>query len=647
MTGSSVATVKCRLNNVPASQIHSNDSAKPPTQKKPSSPHPMDDPSTTDDPSTMDEIAVKEHILPCDSVSNRGDDDRDEDVLDTPLDSDSSVDEAPGRSSHSSTGGSAASSIPSEAGSMSSSTYEYSQEIFETYKAKVIQLCLEIGYGEPTEVDRMKGGSFNRIIGLSFDTPEKKQYILRIPREPYDETQDYEISDQVEVLLYLAQFDSLKVPSILAYDATTNNAIKSQWVLQSRLPGKPMQDVFYQLPLADRIQIAGEVAQLAIELDKIRFPNPGRLIGTRCLPSIAHNPPPTVKNVCFAGFKATEQLILDEQPLTQFLVSLFEYFKQNELATEHANELATQKMVERWSTLQLIATQMEKAGVMRIQDSGNALWHWDICSRNILIDQVNDVDVEEPVSEAEVVADDCAVSDTEKTEVPPKSAVQRASKGCYHSVQLSVDDITGNGHKHTVQVNIEDGSGNCCNHKVEVGVEDNMGKKYLHTFQIKGAQHLETSGTEETVSALTEVHDSFQPAVLPRYSKWVVSGVLDWDDALSVPPVLAGYQYSWLWCDEEERSSHWAYDRDTNPERPLTADELLVKANFDQIVARACPNFLEDTYGRGVWLRRLARFGIYGFHDSEDFARYTQFVKDWSMYYETLSLGATETDAEV
>ncbi|KAH6711533.1 hypothetical protein BKA61DRAFT_426546, partial [Leptodontidium sp. MPI-SDFR-AT-0119] len=452
--------------------------------------------------------------------------------------------------------------------SMSSSTYEYSQEIFGTYKAKVIQLCLEIGYGEPTEVERMKGGSFNRIIGLSFDTPEKKQYILRIPREPYDETQDYEISDQVEVLLYLAQFDSLKVPSILAYDATTNNAIKSQWVLQSRLPGKPMQDVFYQLPLADRIQIAGEVAQLAIELDKIRFPNPGRLVGTRCLPSIAHNPPPTVKNVCFAGFKATEQLILDEQPLTQFLVSLFEYFKQNELATEHANEPATQKMVERWSTLQLIATQMEKAGFMRIQDSGNALWHWDICSRNILIDQVNDVDVEEPVSEAEVVADDCAVSDTEKTEVPPKSA------------------------------------------------------------------HLETSGTEETVSALTEVHDSFQPAVLPRYSKWVVSGVLDWDDALSVPPVLAGYQYSWLWCDEEERSSHWAYDRDTNPERPLTADELLVKANFDQIVARACPNFLEDTYGRGVWLRRLARFGIYGFHDSEDFARYTQFVKDWSMYYE-------------
>ncbi|KAH9220474.1 hypothetical protein DL95DRAFT_289579 [Leptodontidium sp. 2 PMI_412] len=235
---------------------------------------------------------------------------------------------------------------------MSSSTYEYSQEIFETYKAKVIQLCLEIGYGEPTEVERMKGGSFNRIIGLSFDTPEKKQYILRIPREPYDETQDYEISDQVEVLLYLAQFDSLKVPSILAYDATTNNAIKSH-------------------------------------------------------------------------------------------------------------------------------------------------------------------------------------------------------------------------------------------------------------------------------------------------------GVLDWDDALSVPPVLAGYQYSWLWCDEEERSPHWAYDRDTNPERPLTADELLVKANFDQIVARACPNFLEDTYGRGVWLRRLARFGIYGFHDSEDFARYTQFVKDWSMYYETLSLGATETDAEV
>ncbi|KAG4424161.1 hypothetical protein IFR04_002715 [Cadophora malorum] len=628
MAGSSVAAAGSQLHPVPSNQLPSNSTSESPLLTTTSSSDPMGDMMETK--STPNE----EDLSPSDSVSNHGHDDGDEIFADAGLGSASAAVDGTLSESLCSAAEGKEYSESSEAGSMSSSTYEHGQEQFVTYKAKVIQLCHEIGYGEPSAIGRMKGGSFNRIIGLTFGSPEKKEYVLRIPRQPYDETQEYEISDQVGVLLYLAQFDSLKVPAILAYDTTTDNAINSQWVLQARLPGKPMQDIFYQLPVANRVQIAGEIAQLAIEMSKIKLPKPGRLSGSRCLPPSAIMPP-TVTNTSFTGFKATEDLSLDKQPLAQVLAAQFDYFKQNEINSDHPNKTATQKMIDRWSTLQQIVSQMEMSGFMRIHDSDNILWHWDICARNILIDEVTEA--EGHASEQNANAEDSTVNDTQITEGHQGSAVRSIAKGCQHSFQLSVGDVAGNGHKHTVQVKIGDGSGTCCKHKVEVTVEDNMGKKYLHTLEIKSSQETEDSGTQETASALAKHSDLSQPPTPPHQRKWVVSGVLDWDDALSVPSVLAGYQYSWLWCDEEDRSSHWAYDRDTSPERLLTADQLLVKATFDQIVARACPNFIEDAYGRGIWLRRLARFGIYGFHDSEDFARYEQFVKDWQEYYVSLS----------
>jgi len=58
----------------------------------------------------------------------------------------------------------------------------YAHEAFETFQFKVIQLCLNTGFGEPSEIQRMKGGAFNRVIGLAFALREPQSYVLRIPR---------------------------------------------------------------------------------------------------------------------------------------------------------------------------------------------------------------------------------------------------------------------------------------------------------------------------------------------------------------------------------------------------------------------------------------------------------------------------------
>lgn len=117
----------------------------------------------------------------------------------------------------------------------SNSTVYYEQEPFESYKLKVVKLCQDIGYGTPSEIERIEGGSYNRIIGVAFSSSERHDYVLRIPRHVLDADEAHEIKDQVAVLRYLSRYDFLRVPSIAKYDLSKSNALDCQYVLQERI----------------------------------------------------------------------------------------------------------------------------------------------------------------------------------------------------------------------------------------------------------------------------------------------------------------------------------------------------------------------------------------------------------------------------
>ncbi|EHK96303.1 hypothetical protein M7I_8010 [Glarea lozoyensis 74030] len=102
------------------------------------------------------------------------------------------------------------------------------QEPFESLREKVNQLCQDIGFGEPSEILEMGGGDFHRIVGLRFSSRTPQRYILRIPRWAYSEDLQHETSDQVAILSFFSRkFKDVPVPSVYAYDSTTNNAIEN------------------------------------------------------------------------------------------------------------------------------------------------------------------------------------------------------------------------------------------------------------------------------------------------------------------------------------------------------------------------------------------------------------------------------------
>ncbi|KAG4034743.1 hypothetical protein MFRU_002g00960 [Monilinia fructicola] len=437
--------------------------------------------------------------------------------------------------------------------SSASSTHEFDQEPFDTYKLKVIQLCQDIGFGEPSNMERMYGGDYNRVIGLTFSqNSEDRHFVLRVPRHVLEESEAYTIRDQVATLLFLGQFEFLCAPTIAAIDTTTANVIKSQYVLQERLPGKPLQDVLFTLPLAEKLELVTVAAQLFINMEGITLEDPGVLSGTQPLPWTSTSLPPSTLKPTVSGFDFNYSTVaspLKQQSLASLLSNL--------LNEQKKKYILSPAMLLKWVKLLDIVEEMDQAGLFKASDKINVLWHWDICARHILVD---------------------------KDESPLASTVTEM-------------DSTSN---FTQPPNLDHAN---CN------VDED---KFIVTDDASDITAAQTGTTS---------------------SGWKVTGVIDWDGAKSIPRVLTRVPRNWLWFDEAERTYSWDGNRDCPPERALTEEELTIKRHFDRLMQQADPTYLNDTYFRGVWIRRLFRFAQSGIHNTADFVRYDKFVEDWETYF--------------
>ncbi|KAE9368667.1 hypothetical protein N431DRAFT_561037 [Stipitochalara longipes BDJ] len=432
-----------------------------------------------------------------------------------------------------------------------SSTVEYEQEPFETYQYKAAQLCRNIGYGVPSKIERMKGGGYNRIIGLTFESGQQRDYVLRIPREALDEVEIDKIKDQVAVVLYLSQYDFLNIPVIAAFDTTVNNVLECQYVLQERIDGVAVQDVFYTLPLAEKLQITTAVAKTLLQLESVALERPGRLVGTGDLPNrsdVALTSTKEIKITGFANDPVEDLPLMEKQPLVSLIVSLLEIRKQRNIDWD--------EMVERCERLQAITKEMEAAGLMSNTDDYCVPWHWDLSAANIMINHAI-------TTRGEVLA----------------------------------------------KINANDEASHQSDHDGNTSMEEATGDK-------------QQSSPESSAAGSVPM------------GKWVVSGVLDWDDVMSVPLVLARKPPFWLWIDED---AHGSVEEGDRPGIDLTEDELLIKAHFDQTMAQGSPSYIDDAYHRGPLLRALATFAIYNFEQGIYWNRYDGFVKEWEEFRETLT----------
>ncbi|KAG9188129.1 hypothetical protein G6011_02052 [Alternaria panax] len=178
---------------------------------------------------------------------------------------------------------------------------EYQLEPYETMRHKVLQLMPDLfpDYrADDVKTGQMHDGEHNRIIEVTLcKTPRKapwystqgiremmqpcltsrrkrtnhsKQFVLRIPR---NSTQN--MHHQVTTLAYLGYKLGHPIPKVTVFDAGADNALGRAYMLQERLPGRPLSDLWPTLNQAQRLSSILAISNIILDMGKIKNKCPG------------------------------------------------------------------------------------------------------------------------------------------------------------------------------------------------------------------------------------------------------------------------------------------------------------------------------------------------------------------------------------
>ncbi|KAK4615564.1 hypothetical protein CLAFUW4_09973 [Fulvia fulva] len=452
-----------------------------------------------------------------------------------------------------STGQSSSSSTPN-----STSTYEYSHEPYDTFKAKVLSLTQSLSSTQEIDLQRARGGSYNRVVIARLTLASScLAGIFRIPRFPDipdagEEGRtgaiDVNILDQAAILQFLAK-KLIPAPRLIAFDASPNSAIESPYIFQEFSGGSALDLVYGSMSHGEKIEIVDALTDFLVRMEHVQFPACGLLVAESRSSSTmtkASRLDDTLQDLTSAvkGFTiSTEDDSTYSSCSTKALIGQLLAARKEEDETESRKP---NKVSSMWSGLCDMFDHMCSLGFFsslnQFSVDGSILYHWDLEPRNILVKQASTKD---------------------------------------HNASI---------------------------------------------------QHAE------------ERHEELATM------SWTIDRVIDWDRVQAVPPLLARKPPVWLWDfseDDEHSSLPSIYDGDVDllsasrydrDEGRLDTQSQLLRTHFEEGFIRQMQKlypeynaeiYREETYGRGRWLRRLARFAIHGASDNQDVKRYTALEREW------------------
>lgn len=187
-----------------------------------------------------------------------------------------------------------------------SSTIVYGHESFTQLQDTVlafVESCTWLPSDDENEiaVERLRGGTYNRVIGLTFTSSQRKdqdltssqqteerpsatvaKYILRIPR--FDAAR---VDDDVAALLFVKRLPDLDpcpgmpeipVPEVIAFDDTENNRLGSCFMVQKCLRGQRLDNVFPLLGHEKQRRVAKDLGRVYCRMLSVSSTQAGTLV---------------------------------------------------------------------------------------------------------------------------------------------------------------------------------------------------------------------------------------------------------------------------------------------------------------------------------------------------------------------------------
>ncbi|KAL8667766.1 MAG: hypothetical protein Q9168_007188 [Polycauliona sp. 1 TL-2023] len=162
------------------------------------------------------------------------------------------------------------------------SSVEWNHDTWSVYVHRVHQLCRQLwpsaSEDEEFIVEKLQGGSYNRIIGI--DTPPSTgaahgSYILRIPRFEFAQQ-----AREMAIIRYVRQHSSIPTAEIIFSDATSENPLEEPYVVHSRIPGRTLQAAYPTLNHDQKRAIARQWGQLLLSQRAVQNSTHGIINGT-------------------------------------------------------------------------------------------------------------------------------------------------------------------------------------------------------------------------------------------------------------------------------------------------------------------------------------------------------------------------------
>ena len=249
-------------------------------------------------------------------------------------------------------------------------------------------------------IERMTGGTFNRVIGITVidpnaDRPEK--LILRVPRIAWMSRPDREVA----TLRYVRQHSSIPVADVKASDFDCDNPLKDPYVVQSRIAGTDLHTAIQNdLTHQQWCVIAREIGRIMLKFQDMSNPVPGLIEqvtkddGVQAFVIAPFDiKPPFEKDWKLKQasplFNADNSRALEyyEKSTLEFFLTQFGRWRAEELRI-NPTEILHPHFMER---LAATASQMDRLGYLG--DNKNCLSHLDLAAQNIMVEVRSDKDI--------------------------------------------------------------------------------------------------------------------------------------------------------------------------------------------------------------------------------------------------------------
>ncbi|KAI2630618.1 kinase-like protein [Hypoxylon sp. NC1633] len=111
-------------------------------------------------------------------------------------------------------------------------------------------------------ISSLAQGAFNKVYEVTSDEDEET-FILRIalPVDP-----EYKTLSEVATMGWMAHNSNIPVPVAVASDSSNANSIGFEWMLMTRVPGKPLADAWRSLPFPAKVGLVERFADFSSRL---------------------------------------------------------------------------------------------------------------------------------------------------------------------------------------------------------------------------------------------------------------------------------------------------------------------------------------------------------------------------------------------